>query len=312
MGQHKGYYRIKTVSRLTGIAATTIRAWERRHGVIAPQRTDSGQRLYSDADVARLNRVKAMVDTGLSIGEVAEALAAEDNLQIVTAASPPVAAEDEQSDPFAPIVESLTQAFASLDRQRASQVLHPLLPLYPFEVTFERLLMPTLVELGELWRREEVSVAAPHFGASFIREKLIAMLSALGTSGVGRPRAMMACPQGERHELGLLYLALRLSARGWETIYLGADIPLQGLLEAMAQVNPGIVALSLTRLEGRDEAIALVERLCQASGHTRVLVGGAAARSWRDALEAVGADVIVGDDDLNSLIRAIRRRSPAA
>lgn len=300
-------YRIKTVARLTGIAPATIRAWERRHALLEPLRTEGGQRLYTDADVALLHRVKAMLDTGLGIGEVVEALAAE-QFQGEVPTRPPLEQEGPSSgdDPFEPVCEALMGAFLRLDRDAAERVLRPLLPLYSFEVTFERILTPTLLRLGAQWRQGRGSVAAEHFGAGFVREKLIAMLSAVSAPGAERPRALLACLEGERHELGLLYLALRLSARGWATVYLGADMPLEGLLEAQREVRPGILALSLTRLQERERVLEAVGRLCREAWSGTVIVGGVAVVHWREGLEEAGARVIIDDGDLNAAVRAAR------
>ncbi len=303
-------YRIKTVSRLTGIAADTIRAWERRHKVVSPQRSASGQRIYSEADVAVLHRVKAMLDTGLSIGEVSQVLQGEAKASVVT--DPPVVdGGANASSPFGAVVDELTGAFVALDRDAAERVLRPLLPLYPFEVTFEQIFTPALVSLGERWRRGEGSVAAEHFAAAFVREKLIAMLSAVTAPGAGRPRALLACPEGERHELGLLYLALRLSARGWETVYLGPDMPVDGIVAAMGQVSPGIVGVSLTQHQDKARRLSEVGRICGVAGReTLVMVGGGAGQIWRAEIEGCGAHVISSEEDFNTVIRGQRRNVP--
>jgi len=304
-----GCYRIKTVARLTGIAPGTIRAWERRYGVVVPSRSAGGQRTYTDRDVAKLHRVKAMLDTGLSIGEACDVLrSASEAVQIQSV-------PESEPEAFVEVRNMLAEAFVSLNREKAERILRPLLPLYSFEVTFEEIFAPTLVRLGELWQAGDASVAAEHFGAAFVREKLIAMLSAVSATGQGRPRALLACLEGERHELGLLYLALRLCARGWETVYLGADMPSEGLIEAIDHLKPGIVGLSLARVD--EEAMARIKKICERAAVSQVLVGGAAlASSWRQRLTEVGATVVLTDEDLNVVLRQLRRgrapTSPAA
>lgn len=259
----QGSYRIKTVERLTQIPTGTLRAWERRHGVVVPARTDSGHRVYSDADVAVLKRLKALVDGGLTIAEAVE----------MTAPQPPGLAGTE---PLVAARDALIDACVHLDRPAAERAVRPLVAVCSFPQIIREVYIPALRMLGEHSR------AAEHFGTSLIREKIISMLSAIAPESAPR-RALLACPAGEQHELGLLCVALELALMRWSVVYLGAGTSLPALQEAVDIVDPAVICLSAARTDGLLDYV----RALTATGR-RVIVGGWAAGTLATDIASAG------------------------
>lgn len=234
-------YRIKRVAQLTGINAATLRAWERRYGLLSPRRSAAGYRLYTDEDVATLARVKRLMDEGLAIGEAVE------RVRRHSAPLPAGADEDRLAAARAEILEGLL----ALDRPRAQAAWERVAGL-PAPRQVDEALMPVLREVGCRWEAGETGVAEEHFATAFAREKLLAMVEARAGAASG-PLAVLAGLPGERHEIGLLGAAVHLLDAGWRVIYLGLEVPLDELARVLEQRRPALLAISVLRPTEREE-----------------------------------------------------------
>ena len=235
-------YRIRAVARMTGLAPGLIRAWERRYGLIRPQRSTSGQyRLYTDREVAILKGAKTLVARGLAIGEVARL--AQDEL--LAAAGP---AEPASNGPAAPAVADAAvgqaivdaiEAIQRFDREGLELVVGRFAaPLAPVDLC-RQVLLPMLREIGNAWYRGELSVAMEHFSSALLRARILRTLELLPRAARG-PRVVCGCPAGELHEGALLTFAVHAAGAGWEVIYLGASVPDEDLLDTVRRVDaPG-------------------------------------------------------------------------
>lgn len=254
-------YRVKTVSTMTGLPRATLLAWERRYGILEPDRSDAGYREYSDADVAVLKRLKALVDGGYAIGEAVD---------LVRSRPAPIA---EPPAPEVP-VDAILRALLDFDRTVADRLL-PRLGQVPFHVAVDELFVPILHDLGDLWERGEVTIAQEHFVSGFCREHLLAMYHGLGGGPAGGVSVACATPPGERHELGLLVVALKLALAGHRVIWLGADLPIPDLCAYLATHQPRFVCLSFTRSTTREGLLAFAGALrAAAPPATDVVIGG--------------------------------------
>jgi methanogenic corrinoid protein MtbC1 len=241
-------YSIGTVSKLSGVAVETIRIWERRYGTPTPTRTAGGHRKYSDDDVALLRALKALTEQGVRIG----ALAGEPREAILQAAglvaSPTAAAappDGLDGIDFTAVVDGVVDAGLRKDTAGAAALLNrPLLHRHPREVILG-LYLPILREVGDRWHRGELDVATEHFIEKQVTGRLHSILLNQGEQSHGR-RAVLACVPTERHEAALLAAAVLLSLAGYDTTYLGADLPLDDLLQTVAQTEPRLVILSST------------------------------------------------------------------
>jgi DNA-binding transcriptional MerR regulator/methylmalonyl-CoA mutase cobalamin-binding subunit len=258
-------YRIKRVAHLTGINPATLRAWERRYNLIAPGRTDSGYRVYSDEDVALLARIKHLTDEGLTIGEA---------IARVRRACAPLSPDAPAPD-LAEVGLQLREALLQLDRQGALTAYERLAHLAP-ERRAEEVLLPAMREVFDLREQGEAEVAQASFAAGFVREKLAAMISEIDTGVAPGPEAVCAGIPGEPHEFGLLACALRLAAGGWKALYLGPDLPFDELRRVAAERKPAMLCTSLVARHEAREVRELAERLRSLAprGTTVVIAGG--------------------------------------
>lgn len=234
-------YPIRAVSKMTGIAIDTLRAWERRYGAVTPSRDDRG-RMYSDADVARLRLLRGAVDQGHSIGRLVGL--DDDQLRDLLATSaglPPIASAGGRAVDTGPLVAALSQFDAvGIDQEmaRLASVLRPLDLL-------QRVLMPALVTVGDDWHRGHVSVAHEHLMSSAIRHLLGSFLRLHARRDVPA-RLVFATASGDRHEIGILGAAMLAATSGLGVAYLGPDLPAREMVTSVTPAGAQVLVLGLT------------------------------------------------------------------
>jgi DNA-binding transcriptional MerR regulator len=253
--------RIGELSRRTGVAPDTLRAWERRYGLLGPERSEGGFRLYGRDDEQRVQGMKALISSGVSAAEAARLVAAG-----VSALGAPAGAVEAplQADPT-----QLREALERFDEPAAQAILDAALTRLTVDAVVSRLILPVMREIGARWEGGEISVAQEHFATGVLRERILALGRNWG-AGVG-PRALLACPPGELHDLGLVAFGVVLRDRGWRVTYLGADTPIETIARAAADLRPAAVVLAALGPE-RFEAVA--DRIAALARKAPVLIGG--------------------------------------
>ena len=230
--------RIGELSDRVGESPTLLRAWERRYGLLSPVRSAGGFRLYGAEDERRVRAMQALLAGGVSARQAAEAV-----LSTSAEGAPPSpvavggAIEDTRS--------RLTQTLGQFDDVGANAVLDRLLANWGVATVISEVIVPYLVDLGERWADGSATIAEEHFATSVIRGRLLGL--ARGWDGGSGPRALLACPSGELHDLGLICFGIALRSHGWRITYLGADTPQSTLIEAAAQLTPNLIVLAATR-----------------------------------------------------------------
>lgn len=277
-------YRVKTVSAITGIPRGTLLAWERRYRILEPDRSASGYREYTEADVALFKRLKALVDAGYSISEAVDIARAAPAPQeaVSVSAEPrgdvgfverPVVRAPVGQEPD-DIVGAVLRSLLAFDRASADRLV-PRLGQVSFNVAIDDLFVPVLHRLGEMWERGEVTVAQEHFVSGFCREQLLAMYHGVGGGPEHGMTVACATPPGERHELGLLVLALKLALAGHRVVWLGADLPVPDLCAYLAAHRPRFVCLSFTRAVSRETVVNFAKAVrAGAPPMTEIVLGG--------------------------------------
>ena len=293
----EGKYRIGVVTRLTGLSADVVRVWERRYGAIRPARSDGGTRLYSDADITRLRKLRQAVEKGHGIGQAAKLADAELD-QIVS--------DSEQAagaiDVHATVRERFLDAIQKMDVVAADLELSRAAALFPAQVLTVNIIAPILDEIGERWAHQELGVAHEHVASGLLRNLLSSLLRLYPPSG--RAETMvLATPATERHEFGVLLAALLAATRGWRVVYLGVDLPSADIAFAVRMTGARRLALSVAthspQIEEEFEALA---RLLPDS--TRVWVGGAEAATYRQLIERAGWSLVRDLEHLDDRLRS--------
>ena len=291
---NEGLYPIGTVSEITGVNAVTLRAWERRYGLIQPERTPKGHRMYSQTDVDKIQHIVAQLGRGIAISRVAESLYVEP------------ASESAEADVWKTYQTRMIEAISQFDENVLDAIYNEAMSLYPVDIVTRQLLMPLLTSLGERWKTTNGSVAEEHFFSVFMRNKLGARFHHRNKRNTG-PCLIAACLPGEQHEFGLLLFALAAHARGYRLILLGADLPLEELAHVVSRtrsdgvVLSGSVQLDASMLQERLEELAQVSSI-------PVFIGGHVAENYRDEIEAAGAVPL--PEDLFATFRIINSVLP--
>ena len=256
---------IAALTRRTGVSPDTIRKWEQRYGVLHPDRTPGGQRRYSESDVARVKWLKARIEEGYRIGEAAALL----GTGIAAGTSEELRAE-------------LVAAAARSDVPAVTSTVEQALLIEPVDRAFAEVLGPALIEVGERWATGDLTVAQEHLASGAVRAALQGLLADM--RGNVRGLAVLACAPGERHEIGLLMLAVLLRADGWQVAYLGADVPVADVVALTERIRAEALCFS-TSLRETAETLARELAAMRALESTTVLIGGRAT----GRLDAVGA-----------------------
>jgi len=299
----EGLLPIRTVSILTGVNAITLRAWERRYGLVVPQRTPKGHRLYTQQDVGRINRIVELLEQGISVGHVKP---------LLDQAPGDVAAPSatDEGDTWKDHQDRMLGAIEGFDEQALDRIYNDALSLYPLDIVNQRLTTPLLRLLGERWKKRDTGIAEEHFFSLYLRNKLGARIHHMNQRGNG-PLLLLACLPGELHETGLLFFALAAVDAGYRALILGANTPLQQISAVLDKKPCAAVILSGSSKPARGvidtELPDLISRV-----KTPVFVGGDTAVSHQEKLEQGGA-ICLGENitrGLQQISKALKTSPP--
>lgn len=270
-GRGRATVRIGELSRRVGVSDHVLRAWERRYGLLQPMRSEGGYRLYTAADEQRVRRMVALLAEGLAPAQAARVAAADGSPEGPQGEARSVGT----AGPGADLPHLLEGALDALDEPAAQAALDRLFSDLTVEAALRDVLVPYLQRLGERWAAGKVNVAQEHFASGVVRGRLLGLARGWG-SGVG-PQAMLACPPGETHDLGLLMFGIVLHRRGWRVRYFGADTPVEDLVAVARDAEPDLVVLAAS-----DPAHfhRLVPTIAELRSVAPLMLGGEGAREY--------------------------------
>ena len=275
--------RIGELSRRLGVSDHVLRAWEARYGLLQPVRSAGGFRLYSEADALRVRRMQAQLADGLSAAEAARAVLAQDSR-----ADGRAGGTDRVPTTESELSGALRQALDAFDEPAAQAILDRLLSDLSLTAVLRDVVLPYLTELGERWERGTASVAQEHFATNVIRGRLAGLARGWG-NGHG-PRAVLACPPGELHDLALMVFGIVLHRSGWRIDYLGMDTPLTELTRTVTARHPALVVIAATLPETLRPLAAQLTALAQ-----RAPLALAGAGATPEIASTVGARLMMRD-----------------
>jgi MerR family transcriptional regulator, light-induced transcriptional regulator len=281
--------RIGELGRRHGVSPDLLRAWERRYGLLEPARSPGGFRLYTAEDEARVRAMRRGLAQGLSASAAA---------RLALREAPPPEGPD-RARALATARAELGDALESYRDVDAQGVLDLLLATFSVMTVLRDVVLPYLRDIGDRWETGELSVAQEHFASEVIRGRLLGLARGWDT-GVG-PRALLACPPDEHHDLGLVCFGLALREQGWRITHLGADTPIGVLREVAAGIDPAVVVVCAERQEPLRAVIDEVEQLARGlevalagRGASAELARRAGARLLQDAPVAAAARLAEG------------------
>ena len=273
MSTDAGALRIGEFARRVGVSPELLRAWERRYGLLRPIRSEGGFRLYTADDAERVSRMKAALDEGLSAAEAARRALAQ-----------PRAVEgllDDARDRF-------VEAVRRYDEPAAHAALDEALNGFALETVVRELILPVLRQIGDEWQRRTLEVGQEHFASNIVRPRLLALARLWGRGG--GPLAILACPPGERHDIGLIAFGLLLRSYGWRILFLGADTPLATLEGTIEATRPRLVVVASIDPSLFENEASGLRRI---AGSTSLVLSGSGASA--DLCARLGLERLEGD-----------------
>lgn len=289
---------IQVAARRAGLTPHVLRAWEKRYGAaVAPERSEGGRRLYSDADVERLRLLRAATAAGRRIGDIAALPTAELHDLVEedaeeTAAGSVSHLSLSRDDPVAAIRRDAVEAVLGFDGNRLGRILDMAQLRLPSVTYLDSLIAPLLTRVGELWASGEISPSQEHVASAVIRSGLIRMMARLG-GDASAPSLVVATAPGERHDLGAGLVAAAAAAEGWRVTFLGADLPPDDVALAVRRLGVDLVAVSLVYPEN-DPSVHEQLHVLRATLPTglEIVVGGRAAASYVTTLRQIDATLL--------------------
>jgi DNA-binding transcriptional MerR regulator len=301
----KPTYHIGTVAKLTGVSTHTLRVWERRYGAVEPERSPGGTREYSDADIEKLTCLKALVDAGHSIGQIAH-LPMSELRPLLDAAKDRGLTNSGAASVQDSAVHRFLDALEVMELDAAERVLHDVgQVLDPPSLVFD-VIAPITAEIGNRWADGRLRIAHEHAATALLRNFLGSFLRNQPTRS-DAPVAAITTLSGELHELGALMSAFVSTVRGWQTVYLGPNLPVGEIVHVVETTNASLLLLSLVNARDDSSANQLRDLQGACSPETHIWVGGRSAAAYADLL---GPDQLVGD--LHDLYRRLGQPLPAS
>ncbi|QHL86914.1 MerR family transcriptional regulator [Nibribacter ruber] len=227
-------YSIKELEHLSGIKAHTLRIWEQRYQLLQPKRTQTNIRYYDDADLKNLLNVALLYQDGYKISKIAQLppdLVAQEVLKITG---------DEPGQEQ--LINQMIVAMVELDEVLFERVLSRAILQLGFSATVRSVIYPFLNKIGLLWQTGNITPAHEHFMSQLVRQKMLVAIDALPVvTKPDAPRVVLYLPEGEMHEISLMYVHYLLRSAGMYTLYLGQHLPLTDLAKAVQYFKPAFV-----------------------------------------------------------------------
>lgn len=260
-------YSIKDIEKFTGIKAHTIRIWEKRYGVIDPERTDTNIRYYSDSDLKKLLNISILNRNGFKISDIV--WMGEDELsEKVLQVTQRIYDADTQ-------MEGLVVAMIELDELKFDKLLSSSIIKFGFEQAVLQVIYPFFERVGLLWQVGSITPAQEHFMSNLIRQKLLVAIDGLATGIANDSKTfLLFLPEGEWHEIGLLFSCYILRKRGYKVVYLGQSVPYDNLREVVSLRNCNVLLTQFISAISDENLVEYIDRLSTDFADLSIFMGG--------------------------------------
>ena len=260
-------YSIKDLEKLTGIKAHTIRIWEKRYNIVCPLRTTTNIRYYTDGDLKRLLNVSILNRNGFKISNIVRLTTEEIRNSVIEASAFSLSFESQ--------IETLVIAMLDLDENKFEKSISNSILKLGFEDTVSNIIYPFLEKIGILWQIGTINPAHEHFITNLIRQKLIIAIDTENPSLIPNNKTfVLFLPEGELHELSLLFYSFLIKKRGHRIIYLGQSLPFEDLKQIKLVIRPDFVVTVITSVLTGKELQNYIRHLSEQFPEQTLLFGG--------------------------------------
>jgi MerR family transcriptional regulator, light-induced transcriptional regulator len=265
-------YSIKDLENFTGIKAHTIRIWEKRYNLVEPKRTCTNIRYYDDDDLKKLLNVSILHRHGFKISNIVNLGDEDINEKILNLA--------QTTSNFNSQIESLVTAMIDLDEYKFDKVFNTTVLNLGFEETMLKLIYPFFEKIGVLWQIGTINPAQEHFISSLIRQKLIVAIDGISQKIDDRSRSfLLFLPEGEYHEIGLIFYHYLIKKQNHKVIYLGESVPFDALVEVFKIKNIDYLLTFITNPIENDTIGSYIDDVSQHYRDSMLFVAGLQART---------------------------------
>lgn len=283
-------YPIRAISELTGVPTTTLRAWERRYGLLKPSRTPKGHRLYSTEDIDLIKDIVKLLKNNHTISE---AIRITNNPEL--RASVDTASEGH----WVSYQQRMLKSIENFNEQNLDRTYNDALSIYPIDMVTEHVIIPVLTTLGERWDSREAGIAEEHFFSAFLRNKLGARLHHESHRSRGS-KILVSCLPDEYHELGILLFCIAAMSHGYQILYLGTNMPPSQLHFVAQRTEVSALLLSGTNVEEWNNELQAELKNCISTMQMPVMFGGECSDEFKDQIESLGGHSL-GSDHIQAL-----------
>ena len=284
-------YSIKDLEKLSGVQAHTIRIWEQRYGLLLPNRTDTNIRSYSDYYARKLLNVATLIQNGWKISKASKLSHDDINNEIQKL----IESAESLGNSDKVIVNQIIESGISLSEKAFEKAFSSALIKYGIRDSYLKVIYPALVKIGLMWNKDDIVPVQEHFITNLLKQKLFSAIDALPYQEVEKSTWLLFLPEGEHHELGLLMANYILKEKGSKVIYLGANVPLQDLQNAISQNNVDNLLMFAVARQTLASIDSLIIDLNSALNDCQLWIAGSFEQSL---IDKIGKDVnLVHDFD---------------
>ena len=313
----QAHHSIQSVARRTGLTAHAIRVWEKRYGAVKPSRTGTNRRLYTDAEIERLQLLRRATEAGHSIGAIATLKNARlTELAAPVAESPRARTATARGKSAGEFVRQCIAATQKLDALGFEDALHRATVALGQHGLLEQVVAPVAQAIGDLWRDGTITAAHEHFASAAIRV-FLGHASRPFALPANAPHLIVATPSGQLHELGAVMVAAAATVLGWRVTYLGTSLPAAEIAGAAMNSSARAVALSIVYPADDEQLPGELEKLRRyLPAEVAIIIGGRASASYDEAIRRIGAErsgsMSEFCDQLNALRKLPKRKTASS
>lgn len=258
-------YSIKDLEQLSGIKAHTLRIWEQRYNLLNPKRTDTNIRFYDDQDLKLILNVALLNDNGYKISKIASMDSEEMRGEVMKLTERTLTHDDQ--------IHALTICMIEMDEERFDKVLSTNILKLGFEQTMMNIIYPFMSKIGVLWQTGAINPAHEHFISNLVRQKLIVAIDGQVPSSTGK-KFLLFLPEGELHEISLLFASYLIKSKGNKVVYLGQNTPHEDLLTVFKIHEPDYMMTVITTSPSSEYAQEYLNKLSASFSTAQILVTG--------------------------------------
>lgn len=291
-------FSIRDLEHLSGIKAHTIRIWEQRYELIKPKRTDTNIRFYDDDDLKLILNIALLKENGFKISKIAEMRKDELQKEVLTLT--------EKNLKYPEQIHALTISMVDLDEERFEKIVSTNILKLGFEKTMMNVIYPFLSKIGILWQTGAINPAQEHFISNLVRQKLIVAIDGQYYSSDQKSnKYVLYLPEGELHELSLLFADYLIRSRKNKTVYLGQSLPFEDLETVYDLHKPEYIVSVFTTTPGPSDAQKYINKLSARFPDCKI---------WLSGFQLIGQDIKIPDNitvftRLEQLISMVEEKS---